>query len=596
MRPLLAIAGVVLLTLVVFWPVGHFDFVDYDDPWFVVEHPVVGRGLSLANVAWAFSPANAYVGTGGPLTWLSHMLDVELFGLRPGPHHLVSVALHALNSALLLLLLWRMTGSVGRSACVAAFFAVHPLHVESVAWIAERKDVLSTTFWMLATLAYVAYVRKPGAARYAAVFALLTLGLLAKPALATLPFTLLLLDAWPLGRAPLQWSERARWRPLVLEKVPLLVPAVAVMVLTVGAQGEIGAISGSAVVPWTMRLSNAIVSYSTYLAKTLWPADLAVFYPYPPSIPVWQLAVGVTVLAGCSVLAWRGAMTRPFLTVGWFWYIGTLVPMIGLVQVGSHAMADRFTYVPLIGVFIAIVWGVAELAESRRVARPLVTAIAGVAILAASVASRAQISTWRDSESLWTQAMDATTGNFRAHAGLAEVAAGRGDRPQAIAHYKEALRLAPDAADWHVNLALLLGEQNQHADAAASFRRALAIRPNDPESLNNLGAMLATLGQTGDAVAHYRRALDLRPEYALARRNLGLAYAASGDLAGGVRECLEALRLSPNDAQWHYEVAVMLLRLDRTAEAVAHLRDAVRLAPGHQAAADLLSQLQRRSP
>jgi Flp pilus assembly protein TadD len=593
MRTLLAIAGIAVLTLAVFRPVRHYDFVDYDDPWFVVEHPVVSRGLSVASVRWAFDPANAYVGTGGPLTWLSHMLDVKLFGLRPGPHHLVSLALHTLNSVLLLVVLWRMTGLLGRSACVAALFAVHPLHVESVAWIAERKDVLSMVFLMLTTLAYVRYVQQSGLARYAWVFFLFSLGLLAKPVVATLPFVLLLLDAWPLARAPLSWPDRHRWRPIVAEKLPLFALAVVVMMLTVGTQQEIGAISAASTVPWMLRLENAIVSYATYLLKAAWPAGLAVFYPYPATIPAWKTLLSLIVVATFSVVAWREARSRPYITVGWLWFVGTLIPMIGLVQVGSHAMADRFTYIPLIGVFIAIVWAAADAMASQRWPRLAVAGLACVVVGAAAIAARGQVSTWQNSETLWTQASVSTDGNFRAHAGLAEVAAARGDTARAIGHYKDAVRLAPDAAEWHVNVALLLSAEGQHADAAASFRRALALRPNDAESHNNLGAMLVRLSQMGEAVAHYRRALDLRPEYALARRNLGLAHAASGDLAGGVRECLEALRLSPNEAQWQYEVAVMLMRLDRTSEAVGHLREAVRLSPGHQAAADLLSQLQR---
>jgi len=577
----------------VFAPVRHHGFVAYDDLDFLVNDPHVSGGVTAAGLQWAFAPSTAYAFTGGPLTWLSHMVDFQFFGAAPGPHHIVNVVLHALNTVLLFLLLWRMTGGVGKSAVVAALFAAHPLHVESVAWISERKDVLSTTFWLLTTIAYVGYTRRVGLMRYALVFVLLTLGLMAKPVLATLPFTLLLLDAWPLARAPLVWADRRRWIPLVLEKLPLLVPAAGAMWLTVAAQQQLGAVSSAIALPWSLRLENAVVSYATYLWKMLWPVDLAVFYPYPPDRPVWTGGVSVAVLVALSIVAWRAARTRPYITVGWLWYVATLIPMIGLVQVGSHAMADRYTYVPLIGLFIAVVWGVAEIAASGRLARRLATGLACAAIVASAVTARAQVHTWRDSEALWRQALTVTTGNFRGHAGMAEVLASRGETDAAIAQYKEALRLAPDAAEWHVNLGLLLAGKGEVVDAAFAFRRAVALKPDDAESHNNLGAMLARQGRTQEAVAHYRRSLDLNPAYALARRNLGLAFASEGAVTAGLRECLEALRLSPAEGQWHYEVAVMLLSVERTAEAIGHLQDAVKFSPQHQAAREMLTKLGR---
>jgi tetratricopeptide (TPR) repeat protein len=298
-------------------------------------------------------------------------------------------------------------------------------------------------------------------------------------------------------------------------------------------------------------------------------------------------AIGVL---GLSLLAWRSAHTRPYITVGWCWYVGTLVPMLGLVQVGSHSRADRFTYVPLIGIFIAVAWSLAAFAGIARVRRPVMVA-AVAAIVACAVAARAQVGTWRTSETLWRQARAATAGNFRAEAGLAEVARRGGDPDAAIAHYHEAVRLAPDAADFHVNLGLLLVERDRVPEAAAAFTRAVTLRPDDAASQNNLGALLARQGRMREAVVHYRRALDISPAYALARRNLGLALAAGGDLAGGIRESLAALELSPAEAQWHYEVAVMLANAGQVDDAVTHLRETIRLAPRHSAARAALGTL-----
>jgi tetratricopeptide (TPR) repeat protein len=363
------------------------------------------------------------------------------------------------------------------------------------------------------------------------------------------------------------------------------------MVLTVAAQQQLGAVSSAGTLALPIRLENAVVSYLSYLVKMVWPANLAVFYPYPPHIPVWTVGASSLVLAAISVAAWRAARTRAFIAVGWFWYLGTLIPMIGLVQVGSHAMADRYTYVPLIGIFVMIVWGVAEISGRSPVWRRLAAALACLTIVACAVVARAQVNTWRNSETLWAHALGVTSDNFRAHAGIAEVLAAGGEIDAAIGHYREAVRLAPDSDEWQVNLGLLLVQQDRIADAASAFERALALRPVDPETHNNLGAMLARLGRVQDAIAHYRRSLELKPVYPLARRNLGLALASTGDITSALRECLEALRLSPQEGQWHYEVAVMLMSQGRTGDAIAHLRDAIRLAPQHQAAREMLSKL-----
>lgn len=577
------------LIAAIYAPVRNYEFVSFDDYAFVVDNPHVTAGFTADSLRWAL--ADAYDAAGGPLTWLSHMLDVELFGTSPGGHHLQSVLLHAANTVLLLLALWQMTGSVWRSAFMAALFGVHPMHVESVAWVSERKDVLAGMFWLLAMWAYVRYVRQPRAVRYVLVAVLLTLGLLAKPMVATLPLILLLLDAWPLERATISWAGRARWRTLAIEKMPLVGIAVSFLIWTFFAQRGIGAVVSLEALSFPARVANALTSFVVYVDKLIWPSGLAVFYPFPRAASIWWPLAGAGFLIAACMLAWRCASRRPQLLVGWLWYVITLMPVIGLVQVGSHAMADRFTYLPSIGLFLIVAW------EGPRVLSMIVrwrhaaTAAGLVLVVAFAVVARRQVGYWQTSETLWGRALAVTTGNYRAHAGLAEVRAGQNRIDEAIAHYSEALRLAPDEADWHVNLGLLLVRNGDIARAADSFNRAVRLRPRDAESQNNLGAMLARLNRTSEAVAAYTRALEIRPQYALARRNLGLALAAQGDVPAGIAACLEAIRQSPNEAAWHYEVAVMLLNQRRVAEAVVHLNETLRLDASHEDARRTLATL-----
>ena len=583
--------ALVAIVLAVYAPVRNHEFVAFDDYDFIVDNASVAAGLTAGSVRWSF--AHAYDAAGGPLTWLSHMLDAELFGMAPGRHHLQSVILHAMSTVLLLLVLSQMTGSVWRSGFVAALFAVHPMHVESVAWVSERKDVLAGMFWMLAMWAYVGYVRQPGALRYGLVALTLTLGLLAKPMVATLPAVLLLLDVWPLKRARVAWSGRAEWRALVIEKIPLLALAVAFLTWTLVAQHGIGAVVTLEALPFPARLANASMSLVTYIAKLIWPSGLAVFYPFARESSVWVPLASAGVLLGASLLAWRSAARRPHLIVGWLWFLVTLFPVIGLVQVGSHAMADRFTYLPAIGLFLVVAWEGPELLSRAFRSRYVAVAAGLVAVLALAIAAHTQVGYWRTSETLWDRALAVTSNNFRAHAGLAEVRSRQNRIDEAISHYSEAVRLAPDEAEWHVNLGLLLVRKGDVARAAEMFGRAVLLRPKDAESYNNLGAMLARLGRTPEAIAAYTRALHIRPQYALARRNLGLSLASQGDIPGGIAACLEALRQSPNEAAWHYELAVMLLSQRRIEEARAHLNDTLRLDATHEGAQQMLAALGR---
>jgi tetratricopeptide (TPR) repeat protein len=481
------------------------------------------------------------------------MADVSLFGVTPRGPHAVNVLLHAVNALLLLALLARLTGVFWRSALVAALFALHPLHVESVAWVSERKDVLSTLFWLLATAAYLRYVRRPGLLRYLPVAALLALGLMAKPMLVTLPFTLLLLDWWPLGRLGTEAEQRgfapASPSRLVLEKVPMLLLAAASSVVTYLAQAGGGAVvQGLVVAPW-QRVANALVSYAGYLAKTIWPARLAALYPHPAIaggvVPAWQVAGSALLLAAVSLLAFRLRRSRPYLLWGWCWYLGTLVPVIGLVQVGAQAMADRYTYVPLIGILVAAVWWVDDLLEERRAVPWVAAVLGGAAVLACALASSRQVAHWRDSISLHRHAVEVTDRNWLALRALGDAYTGAGRYPEAIAAHRQAIEILPGLAEaWH-GLGVAYGQLGRHREAIGHFAEALRLNPAYATAWNNLGSAHRNLGEYPEAVQCYRRALALRPDDARAWANLGTVSLLLGDAAQAAESLRRLQALDP---------------------------------------------------
>jgi protein O-mannosyl-transferase len=502
----------VLLAFVVFAtfsPALQNDFTGYDDPDYVLDNPHVRGGLSAANLYWAATAVHA--SNWHPLTWASHMLDSTLFGVVPRGHHLTSVLFHVVNTLLLFLLLHRDTGRAGCSAVVAGVFGVHPLHVESVAWVAERKDVLSTLFWLLTMWAHGAYARRPGGPRYAVVVVLFAAGLAAKPMLVTLPLVLLLWDVWPLGRYPAVSVRR-----LLIEKVPLLALAILSSVITVYAQRQGGSLAGIEPLPIGLRAANAVVSYVRYLGKTVWPVDLAAFYPME-TIPAATLGLCLVLLAAVSWLAAREWRRRPWLAVGWGWYLVTLVPVIGWVQVGQQALADRYMYVPMIGLLIAVAWGIAEGASHRNVRHvSWAAAVVGMAGLAAL--SWRQVHVWKDGITLWTHALRVTEGNFIAHNNLGVELDRRGRPDEAIAHYRETLRIRPGDRNGRRNHAGALvsrGERLYRAGqleaALASFRDALRQRPDHVQAHAYVGAILVALGRYDDALAAYDAALAAGP-------------------------------------------------------------------------------------
>jgi tetratricopeptide (TPR) repeat protein len=522
----LGVALLLALTAAVFWPVARNGFVPLDDPAYVTRNGMVRQGLTPATVRWAFTTFHA--SNWHPLTWLSHMVDVELFGLRPAGHHVVSLLLHGAAAASLFLLLAAGTGTTWPGLLVAAGFAIHPLRVESVAWAAERKDVLAACCWMLTLAAYLRYARRPGRARLAGVLLVFALGLTAKPMLVTLPLVLLLLDRWPLGRL----RRRADLPGLVAEKAPLLLLAAAASLLTLRAQGE--AVVPLAAIPARERVASAAVAAVSYLGKTLWPDPLAVYYPRAPggtALPA--AAAALLLLAGIAALVVRAERRRPYLAAGWWWFLVALLPVLGLVQAGEQAMADRYTYLPSAGLFLAAVWLLRDLARHRPRLRATLLA-AGLALLVAwgAVAAR-QVRVWRDGETLFAHALRVTTDNWLVHFSWGGDLLDRGRAAEAAAHLREAVRLRPSFAEGHFELGLAREQLGDRAGAARAYRETLRLRPGHPEAHNNLGAVLARAGDLDGAILEFRAALAARPDFAEARRNLDEAAAERAAQAPG---------------------------------------------------------------
>jgi tetratricopeptide (TPR) repeat protein len=577
------VLALVLMTLAVYWQGLGNQFVNYDDNEYVIENPHVEGGPTAGNLRWAFNIG--YAANWHPLTWMSHMLDCQVHGLKPMGHHLTSILFHAANVVLLFLLLVAMTGSVWRSGFVAALFAVHPLHVESVAWVAERKDVLSTFFWLLTMLAYVGYSRRPGFRRYALVLLAFALGLMAKPMLVSLPLVLLMLDYWPMGRLQVVGYRLQGLSRLIIEKLPLFALSAASCVVTFIAQKK--AVVALDTHPLGVRAANAVVAYAEYLVKMVWPSGLAVHYPFVGDLAAWRVVCAVLALVGASVLALRigsKAPDRRYLAAGWLWYLVTLVPVIGLVQVGGQSMADRYTYIPLIGIFIVIAWGVPDLAarlSRASMAIPALGVSAAVVVLALSACSSRQAGYWKDSLTLWDHAIRVTQNNASAqnHMGLALDKEGRLD--EAVVHYSEALRIKPDFAEGHYNLGLALGKQGRLDEAAAQYSEALRIKPDYALAHNNLGLTLASQGRLDEAVAQYYEALRIEPDCAEAHCNLGMAFGTRGKLREAIGQFSEALRINPNCVEAHNNLGVALSSQGEMDEAVAQYSEALRIKPDH---------------
>jgi protein O-mannosyl-transferase len=572
-RPRLIALLLALATLLVYLPVVHDGFVNFDDQEYVTENHPVLAGLTWDSLRWAFTSFHA--ANWHPLTWLSHMLDCELFGPNPGAHHFVNVLFHAANAALLFVLLLRLTNALWPAAIVAALFAWHPLHVESVAWVAERKDVLSTFFALLALLSYTRYAQsvtsdKWQVARSSPVtrhsspdywFALIffALGLMAKPMLVTLPFVILLLDYWPLGRvagcklkiasSPTPNLQPSTFNLLILEKWPFFLLAAGSCIVTYFAQRMGSAVMTLEQFAFGLRLQNALIAYARYLLDTVWPLNLAVLYPLPRHVHlIHAAAAAATVgLLMLSWFAWRARTRYPYVIIGWLWFLGTLVPVIGLVKVGSAALADRYTYFPLIGIFLIAAFGARDLAARFPFMKKLLSA-AAILILAACVGlTERQLTFWRDSETLFRRDLAVATDNASAHINLGAALEMSGRETEALAEYREAARLADDSVNAHFNLGNLLTKMNQPAEALPEFARAIALAPNMANLRNGQGEALAELGKFNEAESAFAEAARLDPDYAAPHFELGKTLLKQGRDAEAIGEFRAALRLDPDN-------------------------------------------------
>jgi Flp pilus assembly protein TadD len=550
-----------LITLAVYLPAVHYDFIDYDDSGYVYENRVVQNGLTWSGVKWAFTADVA--GNWHPLTMLSLMLDCELFGLNAGMQHLVNVLFHAANVFLLLTLLFRLTSALWPSAIIAALFAWHPLHVESVAWISERKDVLSTFFELLALLSYASYVKEKRRTSFWLMLTFFALGLLSKPMLVTLPFVLLLLDYWPLQRFPNFKFESATTLRLVLEKWPFFLLAMIFCAVTFLAQHDSGAVMALDSYPFGLRLENALLSYGRYLAKTIWPVHLALIYPlgYSDWLPVAATAMMAALLA-VTWLVWRARIQFPYLLVGWFWFLGTLVPVIGLVQIGSQALADRYTYFPLIGIFIAVVFGIKDLMGRFQVGIALPIAAAGLVLAGCLILTERQLSYWRNSETLFRHVIAVTKNNPTAHLNLAMALADKGQQSDALGEYRAALAIQPELQLAHNNLAVLLNDMGRTHEALLQLQEAMNLAPHDAGTHLNLGMLLAKLDRLDEATNQFAQAAQLDPKNPKPVFQMGRVLLLQGHDAEALSDFRQALSLNQKDFnQKDFEMLVYLARV-----------------------------------
>jgi len=577
----------------VFGQTAGYEFVNFDDDIYIYENPRITSGLTRQGIRWAFSHSYCYYWA--PLPALSHMLDCQLYGLSPGGHHLINVLLHGAMAVLLFLVLREMTGALWRSAFVASVFAIHPLRVESVAWVTERKDVLSGLFFVLTLVAYVSYVRHLGGKgsriRYLAVVCLFAMGLMSKPPLlVTLPFVLLLLDYWPLNRFGQPVSAGASPEPirgknsfavfkgLVIEKIPLFALSVASCAVTILTANTVPMEQRSI----AARLGNAIVSYTAYLGQTFYPADLAVFYPFPASgIPPWKILLSLVVLASITVRVFVLRRRHRYLVVGWLWYLGMLAPVIGLIQVGTQARADRFTYLPQIGLLLVIAWAMANLCASLPYRRTVFGAGALLTIAVLMACAHLQVSHWKNSESVWRHTLACTSDTTIAHNNLGTVLLQMGRLDEAAIHFQKALEVQPQNAEARNNLGNVFFQNGQIDKAVANYQKALEINPKLAQAHYNLGVAFLQNGRVSEAVGHFQGALEIEPDFAKAHYNLGVAFVRLRRVSEAVVHYNKALEIDPNYAEAEYNLGIALLQIGRLNEAVSHYNKALAINPNY---------------
>lgn len=570
----------IIATLAVYWQLINYDFIVCDDTDYITENRHVRDGWTVEGVVWAFT--TNFHRHWHPLTWLSHMTDCQLFGLNPGRHHLSSLFLHLANTVLLFFVFKLMTGALLRSAFVAALFALHPLHVEPVAWIAVRKDLLCAFFWMLAMLAYIRYSKSPGFCRYILVILAFILGLMAKSMVVTLPFVLLLMDYWPLKRARSEQSkidrstgsrkflnsmyQRLLEFRLIWDKALLLifVGIASIIALSAMQQKTVLSLHTSKLLRTEHLIANT--SYLSYIGKMFWPFNLAVPYPHNPATSAWQSGgYGLLLICITFLVFWK-RRPYPYLLVGWLWYLITLMPVIGIVGYGPTNMADRYTYIPLIGLFIIIAWGVPDLLKAWRYKRIVLAMSTGILLLCLMTLTWFQVRLWKDSTTLFKHSLDVTANNYKAHHILGYALAGQGNPEEAIDHYFKAISIQPNYAKAHHNLGYALAKQGKLEEAIDSYNKALSFRPRMAKSHYNLGLILAQQGKLGEAVDHFSKAISIKPDYAKAYFNLGFFLAEQGKLEEAIEHYSKAISIKPDYAKAHRNLEHVLRLMKKSTE------------------------------
>ena len=612
------------VTLAVYSQTRDFGFISYDDPIYTTGNQMVQGGFTLDGIVWAFTEATAHTNYWAPLTWISFLIDHELYGMDPGGFHLTNMLLHIVNAVLLFTTFRYLTGRLWESFFLAFFFAVHPLHVESVAWISERKDMVSTLFWILTIRAYAHYVRQPNFWRYGAMFFLFLCCLMGKPMGVTLPFVLLLMDYWPLdryaryrsGAAGLPWRHLIR---LAWEKGPLFLVIAVVVPLTYYTQHAEGALPSYADISILQRLETSLVGYAVYILKTFWPLNLGILYPYPESLPLWQPLAAAALLIAITGFSLKKAGRFPYLPVGWFWYLGTLVPVAGLVVIGPHAIADRYTYIPLIGVFFMVLWGVGDLAAAAGTQwKKAAWGMACLSVLTAAALAHRQVGFWKNDLTIYTHTLRVTEKNWPIHLNLGAAYRKIGADMQALGHYREAVRLKPgqpelhisvgdvliamgrtaaaianyndalkvlpESADIHTALAVALDQHGEADQARYHFIEALAIDAESADAHHGMGVFLFNQGQVERAMAHYRSALRVDPEHAPAHTNLGIALLSKGAIAQARGHFQAAIIADPEYADPHAIIGVLHLEKGDRAAARQHFKKALAIDPSNRRA------------
>jgi tetratricopeptide (TPR) repeat protein len=574
----------VVVTLSIYWQDRHHDFIDFDDDIYVTSNRYVRDGLTLDGLKWSWANNKENRTYWHPLTWLSHMSDVQMFGVNAGYSLIINMFLHILNSLLLFFVLRRWTTSVWPAAIVAALFSIHPIGVESVAWVAARKNLLSSLFWILTLLTYGYYAARPGAGRYLAVLLCFILGLMAKPMLVTLPFVLLLMDYWPLGRLTLEktggFSHVSLVR-LVIEKSPLLVLSALSISLSMSSLEGHDSFTPYGAIPIGLRIGNVLVSYIAYIGKLFWPIELSVYYPFPKDIPLWQPAGALLILMGITWVVWWLRRERPYLIVGWLWYLGTLLPVIGLVQAGLWpAMADRFAYIPFIGLYIMIGWGSVVVFGGWLNPRIFCVLFASLMILLAARAWR-QVTYWENSLTLFRRAIELDESNIIAHNNIGKSLIESGRVSEAVKHYKIALNHDPNYASAHISLGYALSIQGKIDDSVSHLLAALRINPHKANAHYLLGDILSQQGRFQEAIRHYGKAIEIEPEYFEAHNNLANLLADQGRLDDAVRHYKKALLINPRYAKAYNNIGSALFRKNRVNEAVHNYRLAINFKPDY---------------